>query len=68
MSDKPDYRISAPTVFTDQEGKEKTFWNGLGVGFKGSDGNITLKMKAHPIGDTIVLFPWSEKENAQPSA
>jgi len=68
----PDYRISTPNVVPGQEGSEdKTYWNNLGVGFNGKDGKISVRLNAHPIGDTIVLFPWTDKDSQssdQPSA
>ena len=52
------YRVSAPV---ERDGLERPRWPRLGTGFEnepkdGRPPTITVKLDAHPMGDTLILF------------
>ena len=57
------YRVCAPV---EREGQD-TFWPRLGTAFvnEGKDGKpatITIRLSAHPLGDTLMLFEDDARE------
>lgn len=44
------------------EKDDKTYYTTIGVGFLSDKGNISIKLKAHPIGNEMVLFPAKPKD------
>lgn len=58
-STMPQYNVAVGTQKT-PEGK--TFWTSIGSGWDMENGGISVKLNAHPIGDSIAIFPKKDKE------
>lgn len=49
-------------VCVSEQGKDdKTYYTNIGVAFLSERGHISIKLKAHPIGGEMVLFPAKPK-------
>jgi hypothetical protein len=54
-------------VCVSEKGKDdKTYYTNIGVAFVSEKGHISIKLKAHPIGGDMVLFPAKPKEARGP--
>lgn len=52
-------------VCVSEKGKDdKTYYTTIGVAFASEKGHISIKLKAHPIGGEMVLFPAKAKEQS----
>lgn len=47
---KPDFQVTTPIKTGD-----KTFWQIIGAAWKKDDGNISIKLNALPLGDSLFL-------------
>lgn len=47
------------------EKDDKTYYTTIGVAFLSEKGHISVKLRAHPIGGDMVLFPAKPKEERQ---
>ena len=58
------YNISKPTVYTDREGNERTFWQSVGtmIEFEKGDGSISRIIEIPAIGLKANVFPMRIKE------
>lgn len=49
-------------VCVSEQGKDgKTYYTTIGTAFPSDKGHISIKLKAHPIGGEMVLFPAKPK-------
>lgn len=49
---RPDFRVC-----TAIKNGEKTHWTQIGAGWTTEKGNMSIKLSALPLGDTLMLFP-----------
>lgn len=57
-SNMPAYNVAVGTQKTPDG---KTFWTSIGSGWDMENGGISIKLNAHPIGDTLAIFPKKDK-------
>jgi len=54
---KPDYK-----VLVSREGKDKTFYNQVGVGWAVKNDGISIQLDALPVDGKLVMFPFREDD------
>lgn len=54
---KPDFRVC-----TAIKNGEKTYWTQIGMGWTTDKGNMSIKLSALPIGDSLMIFHNDNKE------